>query len=145
MITFYKLLFPSPLSSNKSSLLLLILRIAMGLLLLHHGVQKWIHFDTMAEHFPDPIGIGSKASLILDIFAELFCSAGVIIGFLTRLCLIPMMFTMCIITFVVMHHAPFAQKELPVAYLIIYVILFFAGPGKFSIDFLIGKRIRRTD
>nr|WP_301040363.1 DoxX family protein [Muribaculum intestinale] len=61
-----------------------------------HGLYKINDFDQMALTFPDPLGIGSELSLILAIFGEAFCSMMLILRLLTRLSLIPMMFTMCI-------------------------------------------------
>lgn len=41
-----------------------------GGLLFSHGIAKWSNFDTMSTMFPDPLGIGSSASLSLAIFGE---------------------------------------------------------------------------
>jgi putative oxidoreductase len=35
---------------------------------------------------------------------------------------------------------PFAKKELAVFYLVSYVVLFFAGSGKFSVDYLLQRK-----
>ena len=66
-----------------------------GGLLFSHGIAKWSNFDTMSTMFPDPLGIGSSASLSLAIFGEVICSLGFIVGAFYRLALIPMIFTMC--------------------------------------------------
>lgn len=94
MSVIYKFLFPSKPDSTAMSLLLLALRILFGVLLMSHGVQKWANFDAMSESFPDPLGVGSQMSLILAIFGELTCSLAFIFGFLYRLAMIPMIFTM---------------------------------------------------
>lgn len=70
-----------------------------GGLLFSHGIAKWSNFDTMSTMFPDPLGIGSSASLSLAIFGEVICSLGFIVGAFYRLALIPMIFTMCIAFF----------------------------------------------
>ena len=49
-----------------------------GGLLFSHGIAKWSNFDTMSTMFPDPLGIGSSASLSLAIFGEVICSLGFI-------------------------------------------------------------------
>lgn len=82
-------------------------------------------------------------SLQLAIFAEFLCSLGVITGFLFRLSLIPVMFTMCVAAFVVLGGAPWGQRELPVSYLIVFVIMFISGPGRISLDSLVGRKSRR--
>ena len=45
-------------------------RMIFGGLLFSHGIAKWSNFDTMSTMFPDPLGIGSSASLSLAIFGE---------------------------------------------------------------------------
>lgn len=101
MSVIYKFLFPSKPDSTAMSLLLLALRILFGVLLMSHGVQKWANFDAMSESFPDPLGVGSQMSLILAIFGELACSLAFIFGFLYRLAMIPMIFTMGMAFFII--------------------------------------------
>lgn len=129
-----KFLFPLPLSSNKSSILLLWTRIVIGILFLNHGIEKWMAFEQLTDTFPNPIGLGSTLSLILVIFAEVFCSFGFIFGIFYRLALIPMITSMCIAFFLVHNGMPLASKELSLLYLITFVLMFIAGPGRFSAD-----------
>ena len=84
---------------NRSSLLsvgLLVLRVAIGGLMLVHGIQKVMGYGEMVEKFPDPIGMGSQLSLIAAIGAEAGCSLLLIFGLGTRLAAIPLAFTMAI-------------------------------------------------
>lgn len=81
-----------------------------GVLLLSHGIAKVNDFAALSEVFPDPLGLGSRISLTLAIFGELFCSVGFIVGAFYRLALIPMIFTMCVALFVVHGDDPFAVK-----------------------------------
>lgn len=101
MSVIYKFLFPSKPDGTAMSLLILALRILFGILLMSHGVQKWANYDVMSGSFPDPLGIGSQLSLVLAIFGEMVCSMAFIFGFLYRLAMLPMIFTMCIAFFVV--------------------------------------------
>lgn len=119
---------------------LLALRLMIGILMLVHGIEKVMNFDALSATFPDPIGLGSGLSLSLAIFAEVLCSLGVLAGLLFRLALIPLIFTMCVAAFGVMSGAPWGARELPVMYLLIYLLLFFTGPGQYSLDALIGRR-----
>ena len=97
----YDFLFPTKSNTTKVSLLLLAVRIIFGILLMNHGIQKWSSFQELSTVFPDPLGIGSPLSLGLAIFGELVCSMAFIIGFLYRLAMIPMIFTMIVAFFVV--------------------------------------------
>ena len=130
----FKWLFSEPVSSSTKSMLILFARIIFGFLFLSHGIAK-IHFYSEAPYtFPNPIGIGSTLSLWLVLFAEILCSIGFVLGALFRLCLIPMIFTMCIAVFVVHAGDPLDVKELSLMYLAIFALLFITGPGRFSID-----------
>lgn len=135
-----KFLFPAAPQSAGSSWLILAFRLIFGLLLMSHGWQKICNFQAMSEVFPDPIGMGSSVSLSLAIFAEFFCALAFVFGFLYRLCMIPMVFTMCIAFFVVHGQDPFAVKELAFVYLAAFVALYFSGPGKYALDHLIRQK-----
>ncbi|MCH3969949.1 MAG: DoxX family protein [Prevotella sp.] len=133
-------LFPGKRKDAQTSSLLLATRVIFGLLLASHGLQKLINFSTMASQFPDPLDIGGKASLSLAIFGELACSIAFIAGFLTRLAVIPMIFTMSVAFFTV-HNGSISAGELAFAYLMVFLLMFFAGPGNYSIDSLIGRKL----
>lgn len=62
----------------------------------------------------------------------------VVIGFGTRLAALPLVFTMGIAAFVVHGSDPWAKKELAVLYGAVFLVLFFTGAGRFSVD---GRRI----
>ena len=141
-----RFLFPSTPNETATSALLLLARIVFGLLLMSHGVAKWASYAEMSTVFPDPLGIGSPLSLGLAIFGELACSLAFIVGFLYRLSMIPMIFTMGVAFFVIHGNDPFAVKELAFVYLAIFVLMYIAGPGKFSADYWIGKQCpQKTD
>lgn len=136
-------LFPSDsLSPSSSDWIILAIRLVFGTLLLVHGIQKIMSYDELSTSFADPVGLGSKLSLQLVIFAEFFCSLGVISGLLFRLALIPMIFAMCVAAFVAMKGMPWGQRELPVSYLLVFIILFVSGPGRLSFDALICRWLR---
>lgn len=120
---------------------LLVLRVWIGLtMLLVHGLDKLAHFHKYAPHFVNFLGLGPEASLCLSIFAEFFASALLVLGLVTRFAALVLVINMCVAFFVVMKGHPTGPGELPFVYLMTYVTLFFAGPGKFSLDkFVFGK------
>jgi putative oxidoreductase len=130
----YKFLFPAKPDGALASSLLLAARVIFGLLLFSHGVQKLMNFEAMSMTFPDPLGVGSSFSLILAIFGEMLCSLAFIFGILYRLAMIPMMFTMCVAFFVIHGNDPFSVRELPLAYLVVFILMYIAGPGKYAVD-----------
>ncbi len=134
MSTILKFLFPLKPNDGMVSLFLLALRVLFGCLLLMHGIQKINNFSELSGSFPDPIGVGSRISLILAIFGEVACSLGFIVGAFYRLALIPMIFTMGMAFFVIHGNDPFATRELSFIYFIIFVLMFISGPGKYALD-----------
>ena len=76
----------------------LFLRLFVGILMLTHGIAKIENFDTLVDTFPDPIGLGTL-TLPLIILVEVGASILVMVGFLTRLALIPLIFSMIVAAF----------------------------------------------
>lgn len=134
MASVYNFLFPQHPEGTVYSIFLLALRIIFGMLLLLHGMEKWTHFASLSSTFPDPLGIGTPFSLCLVIFAEVICSLGFMFGLLYRLVLIPMIITMAVAFFVIHGAQAFAEKELAFIYLVVFVLMYMTGPGKYSVD-----------
>ncbi|HEY0984241.1 MULTISPECIES: DoxX family protein [unclassified Schlesneria] len=129
-----------PFKHQLTSLGLLVLRVAIGCLMLVHGLQKISNFETLKTQFPDPLGMGNQLSLMSAIGAEAGCSALLILGLGTRLAAIPLAFTMMVAFFIVHAKDPWNVKELACAYLFVYITLILTGPGSFSLDHLWTKR-----
>lgn len=122
---------------------LFLIRVVVSCFMLTHGAKKYMMlFSGEPIQFADPIGIGQANSLVLAFVAEFVCSVFILIGFATRLVVLPLIATMAVIVFVV--HAPdgFEKQELPGLYLAVYVLLLITGSGKYSIDHLIYKKRR---
>jgi len=134
-----KKLFNTKYSPNAISFSLLVLRLAIGGLMIPHGYQKLINFASQSRKFTDPFGIGGPASMSLTIFAELFCAALVLLGLMTRAACVPLIIAMSVAVFYAHHGQVFGDGEHATLYLAGYIALLFAGPGKFSVDKLIGK------
>lgn len=122
---------------------LLLLRVAIGCFMLVHGWQKLIAFSEISDTFPDPIGIGSRLSLISAIGAEVGCSLLLVVGLKTRLAAIPLAFTMVVALFVVHAADPWQKKELAAVYLSVYSVLVCTGAGQFSLDHFLWTKSRK--
>lgn len=114
---------------------MLFLRVFAGGMLLWHGIMKIQNFGFMADTFPSVLWMGSKASLVMATLVEVGCSVFIIAGALTRLALIPAAFTMFIATF--FGHPGSGFGELSFVYMGIFIALFIAGPGMYSMDRLL--------
>ncbi len=132
--------------SLHTDLAALFLRLIVGgLFFAYSGYQKITNYDKILPMFQDIIGIGSKLSFNLVIFAEFFCAFFVLIGFLTRLTVIPILITMAVAFFIAHAKDPFDVKTLPLVYLLLSIVIFVLGSGKFSIDRLIFKNKASLD
>jgi len=123
--------------SLPTNLGLLILRLWLGLtMLINHGVAKLTGFSEKASGFPDPFGIGHPASLALAVFAEVVASLLLVSGFLTRFAALVLAVNLTV-AFIVVHKGSLSgahSGELAFIYLAGYLLLLFAGAGKFSVD-----------
>ena len=135
-----KFLLPDAQQRCRTAAFLLVTCVVFALLLASHGLQKLEGFEQMSGGFPDPLGLGSALSLSLAIFGELVCSLALVVGVLSKLALLPMIFTMCV-AFFMAHGGSIAQGELAFVYLVVFVLLFFAGPGRFSVDGWLAKKL----
>jgi putative oxidoreductase len=126
-------------SAGAFNFTMLLFRATLGALMLSHGYNKLIHFSAMKYDFLNFMGLGSTLSLCLDIFAEFFCSIFVILGLFTRLAILPILIAMAVALFKVHHVHLFAEGERAAIYLAGALLIAFCGPGRISVDGLIGK------
>lgn len=121
-------------STARTDLAVLFLRIVIGVLMLTHGIPKLISLVSGDIQFPGLFGLSPALSLGLAVFAEVICSVLILFGLGTRLATIPLMFTMLVAVFYIHAADPLATKEVAILYLLAYVILFFTGSGKYSVE-----------
>lgn len=130
----------APASFNTSFATLFLRLIVGGLFFAHYGYQKVANYNQILPMFTDIIGIGAKLSFWLVIFAEFVCGFLILVGFVTRLAVIPLFITMAVAFFIAHKADPFDGKALAFVYMLLCVVVFILGSGKFSIDRLIFKR-----
>jgi len=130
------------LNLEKTDFGLLLFRLAISGLMLTHGIPKLITFFTSDEiQFADPIGLGMVFSLGFAVFAEFICSILVILGLGTRLAVLPLIATMAVAALIVHWTDGFGRQELPLLYMSGYLLLYFSGAGRYSLDyFLLNKK-----
>jgi putative oxidoreductase len=121
---------------------LLVLRVAVALSMMTHGMPKFFQLLQDDEiQFADPIGLGPSVSLGLTVFAEVICSTFIFIGLGTRLATIPLIVTMLVAALIVHFDEPFGKREMALLYLFPYITLLVLGSGKYSIDYLLRQRL----
>jgi putative oxidoreductase len=115
---------------------LLVLRVVLGAtLFFKHGLEKITHFSQMSSHFPNPLHVGSHASLIFALLSDAICSLLVVFGLGTRFAAFLIVVNMSVALYFV-HHLAMRQEhcEMMLIYIAGFIALIFAGGGRFSLD-----------
>ena len=122
---------------------ILFLRVAVSIMMLTHGIPKMLMLcQGQGAAWMNPLGVGATLSLFLCAFAECVCSVTLMLGFLSRLSALVLVFNFWVVVFVFERDATWAQVELPLLYLVCYGTLLCTGGGAFSLDRLISRNLR---
>ena len=139
---FYNFLFPQHFRGMGVSFFILLLRVFFGVMFFIHGLDKMMNFSELSRTYPDVLGFGSYMTLMVTIFCEFCCSLFLIAGLLIRIMMLPMIVAMGVAFFDV-HDALLPEGELSLIYLIVFILLYFVGPGRFSVDYLIDMKFSK--
>lgn len=139
---FYNFLFPQYFRGKGVSFLILFVRLFFGALFFMHGLDKLSNFNVLSDTYPSVLGLGSYTTLMITIFCEFACSLFLMTGLVTRIVLIPMMAAMAVAFFDV-HDGMMPEGELALIYLIVFLVLFMTGPGRYSVDYLIDRKVNK--
>ncbi|MBN8877180.1 MAG: DoxX family protein [Chitinophagaceae bacterium] len=134
-----KKLFSTSYSDVSFNLAMLLLRVIAGATMIPHGYGKLKNFSKMSTAFADPFHLGMKVSLCLTIFAEFFCAMLIILGLFTRLASIPLIVVMSVALFSAHKGEIFGDGGMAGLYLSIFGAILLVGPGRASVDGMIGK------
>lgn len=154
MKRFFESLFLCGTGYTYSNMARLFIRLFVGVMLLQFGIRHLINFSVLRTTFPQVLGMGSEAALIVMICIEVICSLCIMVGFLTRLSLIPPFVAMIIAEYHILHDlmpdtyiytiSSTQPGYLPLMFIGIYLFLALAGPGKISLDYFISLYIVST-
>ncbi len=134
-----KKLFTTNYSAGAFNMAMLLLRLTLGILMMNHGYDKLTGFTETAKNMPSLFGMGGTVTAALVVFAEFFCSLFIILGLFTRLACIPLIICMGYALFKAHKGEVFGDGEMAALYLGAYLTLLIVGPGKVSVDGMIGK------
>ena len=136
-----------------SNLARLFIRLFVGVMLLQFGIRHLVNYGVLCHSFPTVLNMSPECSLILMIIIELVCSLMIMVGFMTRLSVIPPICAMIAAEYYILHDmVPFLPAYgldstdpgyLPIMFIGIYIYLLLAGPGKISLDYFISLNIIR--
>ena len=107
-----------------------------------HGLDKLVNFNQLSLDYPSVMGLGSYMTLMLSVFCEFACSLFLMVGLLTRIVTIPMIVAMAVAFFDI-HDAMMPDGELSLIYFIVFLLLFILGPGRYSVDCLIDRMVKK--
>ncbi len=139
---FYNFLFPQRFRGKGVSLLILVVRVFFGVLFFTHGLDKLMNFNSLVDTYPNILGFGSYMTLMVTVFTEFCCSLFLIAGLLQRIMTIPMFLSMAVAFFDV-HDAMLPEGELALIYFIMFLGMFLVGPGRYSVDYLIDRKVKK--
>lgn len=129
-----------------SSLGLLVLRVAIGSMLVHHGFEKLANIENFADAFVRPLGLPFPILLsYVAAFSEIGGSWMLMTGVGARFGALAIMGTMTVAIYHAVHTNGFN------IYLLELLVLYFGGalcvaltgPGKFSVDNLIMQKFKQ--
>ena len=131
----------------------LFLRLFAGIMLAQFGVRQWMHFAETAPTFPSVIGLSPEAGLVILICIEIICSLFIMVGFCTRLMVLPPFAAMVIAEAYLLHNAhevsymiSWSQPGyLPIMFMGIYFFILLVGPGKISADYFLSLHFIHSD
>ncbi|MGA1029849.1 MAG: DoxX family protein [Flavobacteriaceae bacterium] len=112
---------------------LLFYRVALSLCFMSHGYGKFLKLLNGNFEFADPLGVGPIPSLLFTVLGEFVAPLFILLGYHMRLASLFSIITAGVITFVVHADDPFKTQEKALLFLIGFVFLYLAGPGKYSL------------
>jgi putative oxidoreductase len=140
MPTLKRLLFgTSPLMNDVG---LLLIRLWFGLVMaLAHGIPKFSKIEVFAAGLAND---GMPAPELMAWLAAMTETAGgflIALGLFTRPMAVGLVITMCVAAFVKHIDDPFQKMEFALLYGVAFLGLLLSGPGRLSLDHLIGRRL----
>lgn len=118
-----------------SNITLLAFRVLVSVSMINtHGMKKLLDFEGTVKHIPDPMGVGGEISAVIAIIANIIAPVFIILGLGTRLAVLPIL-SVTLTGFLIVHgNDPWAVRDVPLMYSLAYLLIFFMGAGKYSLD-----------
>ncbi|GAB2825744.1 DoxX family protein [Ferruginibacter profundus] len=121
---------------------MLFFRIAVSLeMIFVHGFKKLGIGVAEAEKVPNPLHLPETFNYAFAVSANIFFPFLVLIGLCTRLATLPTLAVTLTGYFVLHWNDPVLIRDTPFIYSVIFLFILVLGPGKYSIDNYISKKI----
>lgn len=145
MTSFFKNLFLYSVGHTYSNLSRLFLRLFTGIMFLQLCTRQMLNYDDLVPTFNGFLGLSAETSIIVLVVIELVCAVFIMLGFLTRLAVIIPLGLMLVAERVILSSQHEVTTQLfnfqpgyPVMFIGIFIFMLLAGPGKISLDYIIG-------
>ena len=153
MTNIFKQLYIRSAGYSYTNLGRMFLRLFVGVMLMQFGLRQWVHFDEELILFPTILGISPEILMPIMIIIEILCSLCIMVGFCTRLMVVPPFLAMLIAecyllsdTYMASYLISWSQPAyLPMMFMGIYFFIFLVGPGKISVDYFLSLHFIHTD
>jgi putative oxidoreductase len=129
-----------PFQLTRQALGLLSLRILFGLFIMLHGIDALSEPEKMEKLTASVGDMGFPAPLFFAYCAKLSEAVGgafVMLGLFTRPACFFLIITMAVATFLAKANKPLMDRELPLLFLVGFIVILLVGPGKFALDTLL--------
>lgn len=130
-----------------SNMARLFMRLFVGVMFMQFGIRHLVAFEQLRHTFPSMFGLHSETCLIIMIVIEVVCSLFIMVGFLTRIAVVPPALSMMAAEYYILHNllpnvsvyglSDTQPGYLPIMFIGIYLYILLAGPGKISLDYFI--------
>lgn len=131
-----------------SNLSRLFLRLFVGVMFLHVCARQFMDLGHLPAGFDGFWGMAPDTSMMVLIIVESVCATLIILGFLTRIAVIPPLAVMCVAEAVAYSSYDTVTPTLftfqpgyPVMFIGIFLFLLLSGPGKISLDYIISAQL----
>ena len=131
---------PSP-PDFRYHLVLLSFRVLLSVEMIYaHGLKKIGIGVAEAEQVPNPLHLPEAMNSMLAVSANIFFPMLVMLGFFTRLSVLPILAVTLMGYFVMHFHDAPLVKDAPFMYSLSYLVILFLGAGRYSVDYCLFKR-----
>ncbi|MBK0368325.1 DoxX family protein [Flavobacterium agrisoli] len=142
MKNFFKLCFITDGEAYYFNIALLFFRVVLSLeLIIVHGFKKLGIGVPIAEVVPNPLSLPEVLNQSFATAANIVFPFFIMLGVLTRLSTLPILAVTLTGYFVLHAQDNLLIRDVPFMYSIAYLFILLVGPGKFSVDFLIYKKL----
>ncbi|WP_308992424.1 DoxX family protein [Mariniflexile litorale] len=142
MKQFLKKMTTTALEGKQVHAALLFFRIIVSLeLIIVHGFKKIGIGVEVSEMVPNPLGLPEGINEFLAISANIGFPVFIILGVFTRLSVLPILAVTLTGYFILHAHDALLIKDVPFMYSVFFLFILIIGPGKYSIDAFIHKKI----